>query len=89
MTIGPDVEESNVIDDFSLLEVRKAVLDIKIKRAIGVDEISGEVLKTDNIVSFLHKMFNKCFKTGSLPKLWNKTFIRAIPKCSISDPKDP
>lgn len=37
---------------FSAADVRKAIFDVKISRAIGYDELSANVFKNENIILF-------------------------------------
>ena len=84
------VDESGLFaDHFTLSEVRKAIYSIKHNRAVGVDEIPGEVLKNDSTVTFLHKLFNACYRSGKVPDIWGKSLICPIPKCTTSESRDP
>ena len=47
--------------DFSLNEVKTAVLNTTINKACGVDKIPYEVLKFDNIIEILTRLFQLCF----------------------------
>ena len=54
LSLEPDVDNSIFIQDFTIDDVRMAVFDIKRNRAISVDELPGEVLKNNFVISFLH-----------------------------------
>ena len=82
-------EDASLAREFSILDVQRAVCNIKNNRAAGVDEIPGEVLKNGSVISFLHKLCNLCFDTGKVPDIWCKSVISPIPKCTTSDPRDP
>lgn len=70
--IEQDTGNSTYCQDFSIFDVQNAILDVKKNRAVGVDEMPGEVLKNDTVIKFLHKLFNACFQTGNVPSIWNK-----------------
>ena len=74
---------------FSILEIRKAILDVKNSRAVGFDELPPKVFKNENMVFYLHKFFNFCFQTGTIPKIWGKSIINPIPKSSTVNTRDP
>ena len=69
----------------------KVVFKLKSNKASGVDEIPGEVLKNTKVVVFLYTFFNICFETAKKknPKHGPRGIIKAIPKASISDSRDP
>ncbi|MES9880789.1 MAG: reverse transcriptase family protein [Sedimenticola sp.] len=75
--------------DFTMSEVKTAVYKVKKNRSAGVDNIPGEVLKNDNVIAFLHKLCNMCYRSGTVPDIWSKSLICPIPKGTSSDPRDP
>ena len=76
-------------ENFSILEVLKAVRSAKRGKSCGFDEIPSEVLSNDASVNFLHVLFNVCFNKGVVPTIWGKCVIKPIPKSSSTDPRDP
>lgn len=90
LNVDNTVNESGLFaDHFTLSEVRKAIYSIKHNRAVGVDEIPGEVLKNDSTVTFLHKLFNTCYHSSKVPDIWGNSLICPIPKCTTSEARDP
>lgn len=87
--IPQDSGDSSFSQEFTLSEVQKAIFDVKSNRAVGIDEIPGEVLKNDSVARFLQNLCNICFRSGTIPCIWNRTLIKPIPKCSTSDIRDP
>ncbi|CAG2255684.1 unnamed protein product [Mytilus edulis] len=75
--------------DITHEEVKRAVISLKVNKAVGVDEIPAEVLKNPRLLNFLLSLFNKCFFSGTIPTIWRKGIINPIPKSSTSNPKDP
>ena len=57
-------------------------------KAIGFDEIPSEILYLEQCVSFLLKLFRKCFETGKVPSVWGKGIIYPIQKSSSEDSRD-
>ena len=82
-------EDAALAREFSILNVQRAVCNIENNRAAGVDEIPGEVLKNESVISFFNSLCNLCFDTGKVPDIWCKPVISPIPKCTTSDPRDP
>ena len=74
-------------EPISIFEVRQAVKDAKLNKAIGIDNIPAEVLKNGTAISFLHILYNVCFTTGTIPSEWGRGIIN--PKSSTTDPRDP
>ena len=85
----PDRNRSLFKDNFSILEVKKAVRSAKRGKSCGFDEIPSEVLNNDASIYFLHVLFNVCFNKGVVPAVWGKCVIKPIPKASSKDPRDP
>lgn len=86
--------ESNIECDFldkSIIfeEVYNVVMNAKNGKCAGIDLIQVELCKNYTVINILTKLFDLCFKTGKIPKIWNKGIITPIPKCSSSDPRDP
>ena len=76
-------------ENFTILEVKKAVQSAKRGKSCGFDEIPSEVLNNDASIYFLHVLFNVCFNKGVVPAIWGKCVIKPIPKSSSTDPRDP
>ena len=51
-------------------ELMQTVTQSKSNKAIGVDELPGEVLLHDITCEFLLKCFNLCFQSGIVPDSW-------------------
>ena len=90
VNIEINIEESGLFENnFSLSEVLKSIYDLKNNRSVGIDDIPAEVLKNDNVLLFIHTLCNMCYASGKVPKMWAKSLIRPIPKCSTNEPRDP
>ena len=61
-------------------EVKDAVLQSKLQKACGIDKITNELLKSDEVVELLHALFTNCFTSGLIPDAWRKSVINPIPK---------
>ena len=55
-------EDASLARESSVLDVQRAVCNIKNNCATGVDEIPGEVFKNGNVITFLHKLFIRGIK---------------------------
>ena len=70
-------------------EVVKCIVNAKLGKAPGYDEIPNELLKNDSALLMLHSLYNRCFAYGQVPSAWSKCIITPIPKSSTIDPRDP
>ena len=75
--------------DISLNKVKTVILNTKNKKACGVDKTPYEVLKFDNIIEILTKLFQLCFDNRTIPQVWLKALIIPIPKSFNNDPRVP
>ena len=75
--------------DIGFDEVRMALLKAINGKAVGMDELPVEILRNDTALAFLYQLFQKCFKSGTVPSIWLKSIINPIPKNSTNDPCDP
>ena len=76
-------ERVNVKTDYiSEGEIRRAMSDMKNRKAPGRDGITVELLKADNIIteSILEELFRVIWDTEEIPSGWTKGIIIKIPK---------
>ena len=73
-------------DPIQFSEVESVVKNIKNNKACGPDYIQNEVLKNQDILHILHKLFKYMFSHGCLPSAWKKAIITPILKSSLKDP---
>ena len=76
-------------DPIQFSEVESVVKNIKNNKACGPDYIQNEVLKNQDILHILHKLFKYMFSHGCLPSAWKKAIITPILKSSLKDPYIP
>ncbi len=86
---NPPDDSSSLDEQISVREVRKALAKAKNGKAVGFDSIPVEVIRNEQAISFLHKLFNACFQLGRVPDIWNRGIINPIPKSSALDPRVP
>ena len=69
-------------EQISISEIRKATLSLKNGKSRGPDFILNEFLKygIDNMLHYLHALFNKIFDTGYFPDIWGDGFIVPLHK---------
>ena len=82
-------ETTELNRNIDLQEVKNAVMKTKKRKAVGIDMLPNEVLKNDNVISILQKLFQLCLDTGIVPDSWTKAIIKPIPKSSENDPRIP
>ena len=75
--------------DISRAELMLAIRSLKSNKAVGIDDLPAEVLKSDNLLDTLHALFNKCFTTGIISSAWKQGIINPIPKSTTADRTDP
>ena len=49
-------------------------------KAVGVDNVSNEILKIPLLQECLHELFQRCFEYNVIPRLWYKALIHPILK---------
>ena len=75
--------------DISKQEIIQALVKSKKGRATGFDELPVEVLFNNSCISFMYKLFNRCFNCGIYPSMWKMGVINPIPKGSTSNVRNP
>ena len=81
--------DSRVVDDLnetiSRQEIVQAVLEMKLKKAVGPDGLPIEVFRfsLDKILPCLDKLFNFIFDAACIPESWTKSIIIPIFKKGI------
>ena len=76
-------------DELSESEVVRALMNAKLKKAVGIDNLPNEILRNVNTIEMLHILFSKIFETGVTPSIWKISIIKPIPKNSPIDPRLP
>ena len=74
---------------FTEEEVIKAVKEMKLNKASGIDEIPADIWKNKRLTKAICLLFNKCFDIGIVPDSWKLGVITPVPKSSTSNDKDP
>ena len=68
----------------TVAEIKKALKELRNRKATGVDNISPEVLKVDLDITanMLHPLFEKIWNEGEMPSDWRCGLLIKIPKKS-------
>jgi hypothetical protein len=63
-------------------EVEAAITKLKSRKAPGVDELEGDLIRLggESSVKVMHKICNKIWTSGQFPTDWTKSLIVTIPK---------
>ena len=85
----PSDNSSSINLPFSKPEVSKVVNRSKNNKAPGIDGIVYDILKNEDSVSLLTKLFNLCFASHKVPHVWIEALISPIPKSPSNDPRIP
>ena len=67
---------------FTLLEVKKAIKNLKKGKSSGPDKLINEIIKHSSNITLksFTKLFNIIFKTGCYPRRWEESYIIPIHK---------
>ena len=73
-----DTESGDILRE----EVEEAVKMLKKGKSAGVDNIPGELVQAggEDMISMLHRICNKIWKTGEWPKEWTQSLVITLPK---------
>ena len=74
--------------DITLQDVAEAVGMAHKHKALGMDGIPSDALKTPRIVIALHNLFSFCFQNSVIPSEWTQSIINPIPKAGNKDSRD-
>ena len=68
-------DELNV--SLSVDEIKKAVGQLNLRKSCGPDNITNDFFKygTDNLVTYVFKLFNAVFSSGYFPAKWSEDYI--------------
>ena len=55
--------------DFCLNEIKKAINNSKFKKAVGLDEVSNELLRSEAVATLLHSLFKTCLHLQLIPDI--------------------
>ena len=64
----------------TLHEVTQTINKSKNMKAVGIDNITNELIKNDTVKRLLYELFSKLFETGQTLSLWRNSVIHPIPK---------
>ena len=68
--------------DFTIEEIRNAVVNMENKKAPGEDRITGEIYKStfEIFPSYITALYNGCLKRGVFPSRWKRAKLIPITK---------
>jgi len=72
-----EIDQSIIREEFD-----KALMELKNKKALGVDEIPVELIQNcgENTKKIIYEMINECYETGQVPSDFTKCIIVQIQK---------
>ena len=74
---------------FSVEEISKVIFKAKNNKAPGLDGVVYDILKNDQSVELMTRLFNFCFDKRKVPTAWLQALIYPIPKSAANDPRIP
>ncbi|CAC5422556.1 unnamed protein product [Mytilus coruscus] len=88
--LDPSFNENEELNSaITIDEIRRLVPRTKNGKSCGIDNIPYEVMKTENVITVLHSMFQVVFDTSIVPSLWHQAIICLILKDKSSDKRIP
>ncbi len=75
--------------DQDFFNVIVIVYGTKNGKATGQDQIPYKVLKCNNVIYALWKLYQLCFDAGKVPSDWNMAIIISFPKSKLLDARIP
>ena len=72
-----------------MFEVNKALSKAKTNKAVGIDHLPNEGLKSAKCAELLFRLYNAVFESAKMPTIWLKAVIVPIPKSRLNDPRVP
>ncbi|VDI09669.1 Hypothetical predicted protein [Mytilus galloprovincialis] len=66
---------SELNEPISLDETKRALMSLKNGKAVGINNLPNEILKSDVLSKTLHELFNVCFSYESVPGPWCRSII--------------
>ena len=75
-----DAPGTDLNNDITVEEVKKAVQKTKNKKAVGLENLPNEVFKNDISIKYLASFFKEIFTANVIPTLWRKAVLKPIPK---------
>ena len=76
-------------EQITIAEVKKAIQNSKKNKSVGLDNLPYEIFKENSSYSLLTVLFNKIYDYNLVPKIWNISIVKPIPKSSLTDPYVP
>jgi len=76
-----EIDQSIMREEFD-----KALMELKNKKAPGVDEIPAEIIQNcgENTNKIIYEMIKECYETGQVPSDFTKCIIVPIPKKTMA-----
>ena len=84
-----DELQYNINYDITDEEVKQVVKEAKLNKAVGIDNLPNEILKSPASIKVLTRLFKKVFQSGIIPTCWKYGILKPIPKSSLNDLRDP
>lgn len=88
---GPRSADRVRVNEFSMEEVRNAVVRMKMGKSPGMDGITNRMIKCvwQAIPRFMRGMFNGCMNEGLFPQRWKEARVVTLLKSADKDPTEP
>lgn len=85
-----DLNHDSVLNnDITIEEVQEVLHKLKLNKAVGIEDIPNEVLKSPYLDNVLFNLCYTCFQNSIVPTIWSESIIKPIPKSPKNDPRIP
>ena len=86
----PSIDDDALNRPIELEKVQQAIAQQQENKAPEPDNICPSIIKDNRVVRYLHKLFQRCFETGTVPPAWLNSIIQPIykGKGNEHDPKN-
>ena len=88
MALPVYIENEYINNNISYTEIQNIVKQLKNQKAVGMDLLPNEIIKSNSIQIFMFHFFSYCFENGVVPTDWTKAIISPVLKPG-KDPHEP
>ena len=88
MALPVYIENEYINKNISYTEIQNIVKQLKNQKAVGMDLLPNEIIKSNSIHIFMFHFFSYCFENGVVPTDWTKAIISPVLKPG-KDPHEP
>ena len=77
---SPPTDDDTLNRPIEMEEVQLAIAQLQDNKSPGPDHICPSIIKDDIVLRYLHKLFQRCFESGTVPPAWLNSTLQPIYK---------